>query len=375
MQTSAIIPPTVTRNERDCRTPTGVIRSLAHWPAIKENTFCGKRSAPKTAVGEFMRSTLRLLVVLGLVITSLPVVAQVTTATLPVGSFPDVVAVNTITNQIYTVNAQCLFFPCSSPGTVTVTDGNTHNVIGTVNVGYSPADTVVNPTTNKIYVANVCGNDATCQSPGTVTVIDGATLQTKSVTVGYAPGFSLNGVAINQTTNTIYVANQCPGAGWPNSCPAGSGTVTVIDGSTLATQSVTAGRRPINLAVDSQTTDREVMAKLIREKANKYIVRQLCWVLSVHGAETYILVPRDGDYQPLVDAYRAEPSPADLELVIGVRGPVAPPTMCNGLQVPIVIFDQIYAFDRESLLKSITAPKGDTGKFRTAAAEMAETMT
>ena len=200
-----------------------------------------------------MRSTLRLLVVLGLVITSLPVVAQVTTATLPVGSFPDVVAVNTITNQIYTVNAQCLFFPCSSPGTVTVTDGNTHNVIGTVNVGYSPADTVVNPTTNKIYVANVCGNDATCQSPGTVTVIDGATLQTKSVTVGYAPGFSLNGIAINQTTNTIYVANQCPGAGWPNSCPAGSGTVTVIDGSTLATQSVTAGRRPINLAVDSQT--------------------------------------------------------------------------------------------------------------------------
>ncbi len=201
-----------------------------------------------------MRSTLRrLLAVLAIAVASLPAIAQVTTATLPVGSYPDVVAVNTTTNHIYTVNAQCLFFPCSSPGTVTVTDGNAHNVIGTVNVGYSPADTVVNRTTNKIYVANVCGNDATCQSPGTVTVIDGATLQTKSVTVGYAPGFSLNGVAINQTTNTIYVANQCPGAGWPNSCPAGSGTVTVIDGSTLATQSVTAGRRPINLAVDSQT--------------------------------------------------------------------------------------------------------------------------
>ena len=156
------------------------------------------------------------------------------------------------TNQIYTVNAQCYFFPCSTPGTVTVTDGVTHNVVGTVNVGYSPADTVVNPTTNKIYVANVCGNDATCQSPGTVTVIDGATLQTTTVTVGYAPGFSLHGIAINQTTNTIYVANECSGAGWPT-CPPGHGTVTVINGSTLATQSVTAGRKPINLAVDSQT--------------------------------------------------------------------------------------------------------------------------
>jgi hypothetical protein len=130
-------------------------------------------------------------------------------------------------------------------------------------------------------------------------------------------------------------------------------------------------RQAIARGGSSKDTDREVMAKLLRDKGNKYIVRQLCWVLSVHGVETYILVPRDGDYQPLIDAYRAEPNPGDLELVIGVRGPVAPPTMCNGLQVPIVIFDQIYAFDRESLLKSITPPKGgDEKKFRAAAAEM-----
>ena len=194
----------------------------------------------------------RLLSVLTLVAASLPAIAQVTTATLAAGSFPDVVAVNTHTNQIYTVNAQCELFPCSNRGTVTVIDGITNTTVGTVNVGYSPASTAVNTVTNKIYVANVCGNDATCQSPGTVTVIDGATLKTSTVTVGYAPGFSLHGIAINQTTNTIYVANECPGAGWPT-CPPGLGTVTVINGSTLATQSVTAGRKPINVAVDSQT--------------------------------------------------------------------------------------------------------------------------
>jgi hypothetical protein len=119
----------------------------------------------------------------------------------------------------------------------------------------------------------------------------------------------------------------------------------------------------------SKDTDREVMAKLLREPANKYLVRQLCWVLSVFDVETYILIPRDGDYQSLIDAYRAEPSPGDLELVIGVRGPIAPPTMCNGLQVPIVIFDQIYAFDRKALLGSITKKDGDKG-FDKAAAEM-----
>jgi hypothetical protein len=121
----------------------------------------------------------------------------------------------------------------------------------------------------------------------------------------------------------------------------------------------------------SKDSDREVMAKILQDPANKYIVRRLCWVLSVQGVETYILVPRDGDYQPLIDAYRAEPKPGDLELVIGVRGPIVNPDVCNGLLVPIVIFDQIYAFDRDALLKSIRKPeKAEAAKFTAAAAEM-----
>jgi hypothetical protein len=132
-------------------------------------------------------------------------------------------------------------------------------------------------------------------------------------------------------------------------------------------------RQVIARAGASKDTDREAMAKLLRDPSNKYLVRQLCWVLSVLGVETYILVPRDGDYQPLIDAYRAEPNPGDLELAIGIRGPIAPPTMCNGLQVPIVLFDQIYAFDRDSLFKSIAKPKeAEPKKFMTAIGEMFE---
>jgi len=59
----------------------------------------------------------------------------------------------------------------------------------------------------------------------------------------------------------------------------------------------------------------------------------------------------------LVEALRATPSPMDLDCVIGVRGPIAPPEMCNGLMVPIVIFDQIYSFDREALIKAIPKPE------------------
>ncbi|HEY6990559.1 MAG TPA: hypothetical protein VH369_19340 [Bryobacteraceae bacterium] len=131
-------------------------------------------------------------------------------------------------------------------------------------------------------------------------------------------------------------------------------------------------RQTIARAKASKDTDREVMAKLLRDPANRYIVRRLCWILSVQGVETYILVPRDSDYQPLIDAYRAEPNPGDLELVIGIRGPIASPDICNGLLVPIVIFDQIYAFDRASLLKTIPNPNETDKKFHVSASEMLE---
>jgi PatG C-terminal len=45
-----------------------------------------------------------------------------------------------------------------------------------------------------------------------------------------------------------------------------------------------------------------------------------------------------------------------------VRGPIAPPEMCNGLMVPIVGFDQIYSFDRDSLIKAVPKPEKITAK-------------
>jgi hypothetical protein len=119
-------------------------------------------------------------------------------------------------------------------------------------------------------------------------------------------------------------------------------------------------------------TDRQAMHAALSKPENRYLVRQLCWVLTIEGLETYILVPRDsGDLQLLVDAVRPTPSPGDLDAVIGLRGPLAPPELCNGLMVPIVAFDQIYSFDRDSLLKAIPAPKKSAGEqFSAAAADL-----
>jgi cyclic patellamide precursor peptide PatG len=106
-------------------------------------------------------------------------------------------------------------------------------------------------------------------------------------------------------------------------------------------------------------TDRGALRGLLSERRNRYLARQLCYVLTIEGTEAYILVPRDPtDIDLLVEAIRPAPSPIDVDVVIGVRGPIAPPEMCNGLLVPIVIFDQIYSFDRDALFAAISPPAG-----------------
>ena len=108
-------------------------------------------------------------------------------------------------------------------------------------------------------------------------------------------------------------------------------------------------------------TDQQTFHTVLSKRENRYLVRQLCWVLTIQGLETYLLAPRDpADIELLVEAIRPAPSPNDIDVVIGMRGPVAPPEMCNGLMVPIVAFDQIYSFDRDALIKTIPKPEKTT---------------
>jgi len=105
-------------------------------------------------------------------------------------------------------------------------------------------------------------------------------------------------------------------------------------------------------------TDRQATQSILTQRQNRYLVRQLCWVLTIEGLETYILQPRDSaDLDLLVEAYRPSPGRGDIDTVIGLRGPIAPPAMCNGLMVPIVLFSQIYSFGVDELIGSIPRPK------------------
>jgi len=174
------------------------------------------------------------------------------TATIDVGAHPNGVAVNSITNKLYVAN--------SGDTTMSVIDGNTDTVSATVTVGSDPNDVAVNPLTNMVYVTNYCGTVRTgCNPPGqgTVSVIDGATnTVTNTVMVDDGPMFIL----VNQATNKIWVQNTC---GTDLKCDFAEdskfmGTVTQIDGATLATSNANTGLGSAALAINVCTVTNQV---------------------------------------------------------------------------------------------------------------------
>ena len=122
-------------------------------------------------------------------------------------------------------------------------------------------------------------------------------------------------------------------------------------------------------------TDPQALQRLVSDRSNRYLARQLCWVFMIEGLETYILGPRDpADIELLIESLRGEPRRDDVDVVIGVRGPLAPPEVCGGLGIPMLVFDQLYSFDRDAIVTSIprpaSIPEEREDQFRAAVSEL-----
>lgn len=119
-------------------------------------------------------------------------------------------------------------------------------------------------------------------------------------------------------------------------------------------------------------SDRAAAQDILSQRQNRYLARRLCWVLTVEGIETYLLIPTDPeDIDMLIESVRPSPDLGDVDCVIGIRGPVAPPEMCNGLMVPVVAVTQIYSFDVNSMVGAIPKPAAmDDQRFEGAAKEL-----
>ncbi|MET0765319.1 MAG: hypothetical protein ABWY29_10665 [Blastococcus sp.] len=117
--------------------------------------------------------------------------------------------------------------------------------------------------------------------------------------------------------------------------------------------------------------DSEALRNVLSERRNRYLARQMNWVFSVQGVDTYLVVPRDpADIDQFIETVRASPNGNDMDAIVGIVAPIAP----QGLRVvsgPIVVVDVVYAFDSESIIASIPRPEGfEEERFEAAAREV-----
>ncbi|MBA3832589.1 MAG: YncE family protein [Chthoniobacterales bacterium] len=160
---------------------------------------------------------------------------------IPVGNAPRSLAINRVTDTIYVPNL--------GDGTVSVIDGDRCNGMevsgcgqtpATTAVGTSPQEVAVDDTTNTIYVVN--------QDDATVSVIDGTHcngMDTSGCNQSWprvAVGASPQALAVNPDNHTVYVANT------------DDNTVSVINGNAVvATIPVGVGPRSIGIVLDKNT--------------------------------------------------------------------------------------------------------------------------
>ncbi len=101
----------------------------------------------------------------------------------------------------------------------------------------------------------------------------------------------------------------------------------------------------------SGKTDSETLYEVL--KNNLYIARDVCWILTIEGIATYILIPKNIlDINDLIESLNIQEN-IDTSVVIGQLGPIAPPTICNGLSLPILFTDKIYSFNSKEFIDSI----------------------
>jgi YVTN family beta-propeller protein len=171
----------------------------------------------------------------------------------PDPSGPLYVAVNSVTDTVYITNPQL-----GGNDTVSVLDGASCNgqvtsgcgqALKTVHVGLSPSALAIDQVSDTVYVAN----EGIIENGDTVSVIDGATCngtqssgcgQVQTITVGEGP----NWMVLDPTTHTAYTANLTEDT--VSIINTATCNATVTSGCDQKTSSVHVGANPWALSID-----------------------------------------------------------------------------------------------------------------------------
>jgi hypothetical protein len=105
-------------------------------------------------------------------------------------------------------------------------------------------------------------------------------------------------------------------------------------------------------------TEGELLYAVLSRGENLYLAREMCWVFHIAGIDTYILQPRSQvELTDMIAAISPNLMQIEYDVVIGLRGGNAPPQMCNGLELPVVMVNQVYSFTMGQFAENVPLPK------------------
>lgn len=96
--------------------------------------------------------------------------------------------------------------------------------------------------------------------------------------------------------------------------------------------------------------------EVLSQGQNAYLAREMCFVLRIDGVDSYIVKPRSQvELYEMISTLQMQTTGAPIySAIIGPLGPLAPPDMCDGLQLPVVVCNQIYSFTEANFVQAVT---------------------
>lgn len=121
-------------------------------------------------------------------------------------------------------------------------------------------------------------------------------------------------------------------------------------------QSVQEEFKRISGRTGSTAPDDELVYDVLSQGENLYLGREICWVLQIDSVDAFIVKPRTYiELFEIIQSIQVNPGEISFATVIGPRGPIAGPEVCNGLQLPIAVANQYYNFTFNQFVDAIVA--------------------
>jgi len=106
-------------------------------------------------------------------------------------------------------------------------------------------------------------------------------------------------------------------------------------------------------AIGAQGPRDQLFYQVLSQGENIDIARNICFIFQIDSIDTYILKPRSfvelAQFITALDVSLKTP----LDRIIGIKGPLAPPEMCNGLQLPMVVVNNSLITNKSEFVGAI----------------------